>query len=363
MLRILDWYIIKKFLSTFFFTVLIFALISMIIDFSEKVEKIIDGPITWQEITFQYYPTFVMFITGLLWPLFTLIAVVFFTSRMANNSEIISILNAGVSFRRLLRPFMVAAGFIFAIHLAGSHIFIPLGEKVRLGIDYTYFSSNSDKGKTRDVHIFVSPDTKVYVNTFRKEDSTARNFRIERFHDNELTSVFKASTAEWLRDAQKWRLRNYEIRNFDEQGRESIVTGIGQFIDTALNLTPGDFVDFKEQQQMLTSAELLSYIGSQKRRGVANTEKYEIELYRRTAEPFTIFILTLIGVAIAARKVRGGMGMHLALGIAIGAIFVFMSRFAIVFATSKVIPPLLGIWMPNLVFIGVAIYLISKAQK
>lgn len=362
MLKKLDWYIIGKFLRTFFFTVLIFTMISVIIDFSEKVEKFIEEPITTKEIVVDYYPNFIMYIDGLLWPLFTLIAVIFFTSRMAYNSEIISIFNAGVSYRRFMRPYLVAAGFIAFLHLIGNHYFIPNGNKLRLDIVHTYIWKDNDKGKTRDVHMFVSPDTKVYVNLFRKRDSTARKFRLERFDKGELVYLLKASTAEWLGPPNKWRLKDYEIRTFNELN-ESLELGRGQSLDTAFNLTPYDFVDFKEQQTMMTTPELRRHIQLQRDRGVGNTEKYEIELHRRTAEAFTIFILTLIGMAIASRKVRGGIGLHLALGVGLGAIFIFLSRFAIVFATGQAIPVLLGIWLPNLVFSGVAIYLVMNAQK
>ena len=362
MLKKLDYYIIKKFLKTFFFTVLIFSMISTILDFSEKVEKFIEEPITKREIIVDYYPNFIFYIDGLLWPLFTLIAVIFFTSRMAFNSEIISIFNAGVSFRRLLRPYFVAAIVIAGIHLVGNHYFIPKGNKTRLDIVHTYIWRDNDHGKVRDVHMFVSPDTKVYINFYRKRDSTARKFRVEKFKDNELVYLIKANSAEWKGYPNNWRLHDYEVRKFNGLNEE-LVIGKNKHIDTTLNITPEDFVDYKEQHTMMTTAELKAYIANQKSRGVGNTKKYEIEIYRRSAEPFTIFLLTVIGMSIAARKVRGGIGLHLALGVGIGAIFIFLSRFAIVFATGQSIPTLLGIWIPNIVFTFVAYYLVVKAQK
>lgn len=362
MIKKLDQYIIKKFLSTFFFTVLIFTMIAAVIDFSEKVENIIEEPITIHQVIFDYYLNFLLFIDGLLWPLFTLIAVIYFTSRMAYNSEIISILNAGVSFRRLLFPYMVSATFVAGLLLAGNHYVIPSGNKKMLDVVYTYFDKNKDRGKTRDVHMFVSPDTKVYIRSYRKRDSTAADFRIERFEEDRLTYLVKANIAEWQGPPDNWRLRDYEIRSFDGL-EENLILGRGKYLDTTLNLTPADFVDYAEQQTMMTTPELRAYIKKQKERGVGNTQKYEIELYRRWAEPFTIFILTIIGVSIAARKVRGGVGLHLALGIGLGAIYIFLSRFSIVFATGQAVPPLLGIWLPNIVFTAVALYLLLRAQK
>ncbi len=357
----LDQYIIKKFLSTFFFTVLIFTLISVIIDFSDKVEKFIESDITPYEIFLQYYPGFVMFIAGLLWPLYTLIAVIFFTSRMAYNSEIISIFNAGVSFRRFMQPYLLAAAFIAGLHLLGNHYLIPLGNKMRMDVEHEHIWPNNDKGKTQNVHMFVNPDTKVYINYYRKRDSTARKFRMERFEDGQLVYLLKANTAEWMGPPDRWKLRNYEIRTFDGM-EEELILGMGQDLDTTINLQPADFVDYKEQHMMLTSAEILDYIATQQERGVGNTKKYEIEYHRRTAEPFTILILTIIGMTIAARKVRGGIGLHLAIGVGIGALFIFFSRFAVVFAAGQVIPTMLGMWVPNLIFGAVAVYLIRNAQ-
>lgn len=362
MLKTLDQYIIRKYMASFFFTVLIFTMISVIIDFSEKVEKFIEEPITKREIILGYYPSFIIFIDGLLWPLFALIAVIFFTSRMAYNSEIISIFNAGVSFRRLMRPYLIAATVVAIIHLIGGHYYIPKGNKVRLEITYKYISKNDDKGKTRNVHMFLAPDTKVYIQYYRKVDSTASDFRLEKFEDGRLAHLLKAQTAEWIGPPDKWRLKNYEMRSFSDMN-ESLVLGRGLSIDTSLNLTPQDFVDYKEQQSMMTTPELLRYIHKQRARGVGNTTKYEIELHRRSSEPFTIFILTIIGMSIAARKVRGGIGLHLAVGIALGAAFVFLTRFAMVFATGNTIPVMLGMWIPNIVFGVISIYLVVRAQK
>lgn len=362
MLKKIDRYIIRKFLGTFFFTVLVFTMISVVIDFSDKISKFLESAISKYEIVALYYPGFILFIAGLLLPLYTLIAVIFFTSRMAYNSEIISIFNAGVSFRRLMRPYLIAASVIAVLHLIGNHYFIPIGNKNRLDVEHTYIWTNNDKGKTQDVHMFLSPDTKVYINYYRKQDSTARKFRMERFEDGQLVYLLKANTAEWMGPPNHWKLRNYEIRTFNGM-EEELIIGRGKDIDTTLNLTPADFVDYKEQHMMMSSAELQRYIQNQRNRGVGNTQKYEIEFHRRSAEPFTIIILTLIGMTIAARKVRGGMGFHLAMGIGIGALFILFSRFAVVFAAGQTVPVLLSIWFPNILFGAVALLLITRAQK
>lgn len=362
MLKRIDWYIIKKFLKTFFFTVFIFLMIAVAIDFSEKVEKFIESPISKKEIWLLYYPTFMLFISGLLWPLFILVAVIFFTSRMASNSEIISIFNAGVSFRRLLRPYLVAGLFLAGIHYISNSYLIPQGNKIRLDIEHAYLYKNNDKGKKHDVHLFVAPNTKVFVNDYRKKDSTIRNFRLEHFKDGRIDYLLKANPAEWLGPPNKWRLKNYEIRTLNGM-HETLELHRGESIDTTINFSPDDFVDFISQQAMLTSPELRSLISKRTERGAGGVEKYEIELYKRSAEPFTIIILILIGVAISARKVRGGIGLHLAIGMGIGAMLVLLSKFVAVFANSQLISPLLGVWIPNIIFGVVAIYLVKKAQN
>lgn len=360
MLKQLDKYIIGKFLRTFFFTVLIFSMISVIIDFSENVERFIESPITAKQVAFYYYPNFVLFIVGLLWPLFTLIAVIFFTSRMASNSEIISIFNAGVGFKRFVRPYMIAASLLTLLHLAGNHFVIPIGNKVRLDLEHTYIHTNQDKGKKNNVHLFIAENTKVFVNEFR--NNIAFKFQLEFFdQQHQLTKLIKASRAEWQQD-NTWRLFNYQIRTFEGM-QENLVVEDGQHLDMEINLQPQDFVDYKNQQTMMTTPQLVNYIQLLQERGAGNTKKYEIERYRRTAEAITIFILTIIGVAIASRKVRGGVGFHLAVGIGIGALFIFFSRFAMVFASGDTIPVLLGIWLPNILFGSIATYLVLKAQQ
>lgn len=363
MLKKLDWYIIGKFLSTFFFTVLIFSMVSLIIDFSEKIERFIESDISKMEIAFEYFPTFLLFILGFLWPMLTLIAVIFFTGRMANNSEIISILNAGVSFWRFLRPYLVSATFLSLLYVVGIHYVIPWGNAHRTNLERVYFNRNRDVGKTQNVHMFVAPNTKVFMTHFSKRDSSARNFRIEYFQDNKLTSLTKARSARYIHgDTAFWQLSNYEIRTFDGE-YETLKLGGRNTLDTVLNLNPTDFIEYGNQQSAMSTPELLGHLRKQRERGSGNSRRYEVELARRTAEPFTIFILTLIGVAVAGRKTRGGMGVQLALGIFIGALFVFLSRFASTITSSPAIPVYLGMWMPNIIFFAAAMFFVAKAQR
>lgn len=336
-------------------------MISVVIDFSDKVEDFIEEPCTLYEIIFDYYVNFIFFINGMLLPLYAMISVIFFTSRMAYNSEIISILNAGVSFRRLLLPYLVAASMIAGLHALGTHFVIPWANKTRLDFEHTYIWKYNDKGKTSDVHLFTGPQTKVYIKYYQKRDSIARDIRIEEFKKNTLVSLLKAGRAEWQGPPNKWRLQNYEIRRFDGI-KEEIINGQNAELDTTIELTPADFVRFLNQKEMMDTPDLVAFIDRQKARGVG-AKAFEIEKHKRSAEPFTILVLTIMGVSIASRKVRGGIGLHLAMGIAIGAAFIFVARFSNVFATNDSLSAWLGVWIPNIVFSGLVIFLLLRAQK
>ena len=362
MLKTLDRYIIKKYLSSFLFTALVFSLIAVIIDFSQNVEEFIDEKLPVWVVAKEFYLNFIIFINGLLWPLFALISVIFFTSRMAYNSEIISMLNAGISFRRLMRPYMVAAGLIAITHLLLNHFVIPNSNKTRLNFFHTYIYKEGDKGKTRDVHMFIAPGTKVYVRDYFKSDSMARNFRLEKIEDNRLAWFVEAQEARWKGPPDHWELSNYEIHTY-HGAKEGIVTGLQQKLDTTIAITPQDFVRYDDTREMIPSNRLRTFIEEEKLRGTGNTKVYEIELYRRSADPFTILIVTVIGMAVASRKVKGGMGLHLALGIGLGAIFIFMAKFSMTIATNEALPAFAGVWLPNFVFLLIALILISKAQK
>lgn len=360
----LDRYLISKYLGTFFFVLGMFSLIVIAIDFSEKVEDFIEQPCTKWEILTQYYPGFVLHMAGLLMPLYALIAVVFFTSRLAYNSEIIAILNAGVSFQRLLRPYLVAGGLLCVIHLLLGHFLIPMMNKVRLKFEHTYIcrdKANCDAVKTANLHLFIGPDTKVFMKYYQREDSSARDFRLEQFKDGRLVSLLDAKNARWMPKEQKWQLNYWTRRDFDGM-HEKIALGQATPIDTAINLRPRDLVRYKNANELLTTPELDETIAIDRGRGISN-KQFEIEKHRRTADSVTILILTIIGVAVASRKVRGGMGLHLAIGIGIGALFILLSKFAVSFAASGSVAPAIGMWIPNLIFIAVAVWLVARAQK
>lgn len=362
MLKRIDRYIIGKYLRTFLFSILIFTAIALVIDFSEKVSKFIEKPITVGYILRHYYVPFIPWINSLLFPIYALITVIFVSSRMAFNAEVISILGAGVSFRRYLRPYIIAASIVAIFHLFANHIWIPIGNQTLKPFENEYVSSRHIKNKSRHVHVFISPDTKVYVRYFRNRDTTGTDFRLEKFDGTELVEVISAKTIEWLRPPNNWRLRGYEVHRFKDSVETLEFFPRGK-LDTAFNLVPDDFVWVANEKEMMTTNDLVRFMKKEQEKGLTPTKSYSIEMHRRTAEPVTIIILTILGASIASRKVRGGMGVHLAVGVIVGAVFIFLSKFAITFATNPSVPAMLGVWIPNIIFTGITIYFLMRAQQ
>lgn len=361
LLTTLDRYLIKQYLTTFVFVLGIFTLISMAIDFSDKVQSFIEKPCTLKNIVVDYYAGWIFHMASLILPVYTLVAVVFFTSRLAFNSEILSILNAGVSFRRLMRPYLIAGGAVALFHLTLNHVVVPRLNKSRLWFEHTFVWTDQEKGRTSNVHIFTDPNTKVFIRGYNKTNQTASGLRLEKMDGNRVISILDADQASWQDSLGRWRIPSYSVRNFD--GLHERYARFTTALDTMINISPQDFVFYQNHSQELTTSELRESIDRERSRGLANSRGYEIEMHRRSADALTNIILTIIGLAVAGRKVRGGMGLHLALAIGIGALYILLSKFAVSFATSGTVPVSLGMWIPNIVFGCVALWLVSRAQK
>lgn len=363
MIKLLDRYIIGQYIKTFLFTALIFSLIAVVIDFSDRLDAFIKNEVTVKEAIFSYYIHFIGFINGMLWPLFALISVIFFTSRLAKNSEIICILNAGVPFRRLMLPYLLGASLFFCFHLLANHFLIPLGSKIRIPFENEHVWHDANKTRTRDIHVLLDPQTKLYIRNYRQSDTTALSLRLENYNDEgQMIKFLEAKRVEWLGPPDRWKLIDYVTHYFDGIN-ESVEVGTSKQLDTTINITPEDLVRVKNQWYQFTTPELNRYLRKQRSRGIGGTRPFETELFRRTSEPVSIFVLTIIGLAVASRKTRGGIGMHLAIGIAVGAIYIVLSRFTMTFTNSESLGPVLGVWLPNIVFALVAWYLVRVAQK
>ncbi len=364
MFGLLDKYIIGKYLKTFFFSAFLISLIAIVIDLAENIHRFFKADLAFFDVVTGYYLNFIPWINGLLWPLFALVSVIFFTSRMASDSEIISVLNAGVSYKRLLVPYMIGAGIIASLLWVGINFVIPRSTEAKTSFENDNKIKSREQTRSTDTHFFIGPKSKIYVRYYRKRDNSIQTFRLEDFsEDGRLEKLIKADKVTYNKDSLFWTLHDYTIRTFNTEGKEHLMVKQGESLDTMLNFEPQDFILNTKQVEIMTSNDLRAYIRREEERGIDNTKKYYIELHRRTADPFTIFILTLIGAAISSRKVRGGTGMHLAIGVVIGSAFVLISKFTVTFAHNLTLSAALGVWLPNILFGFLAIYLVFKAQK
>jgi len=340
---------------------LLITLMAVVIDFSEKINRFIDAELPLSKILGEYYLNFVPWINGMMWPLFSLIAVIFFTSRLAKNSEIIALLSSGISFNRIVWPYIVSASIVAGLLWIGKNYVIPHSCKIKNNFEIEHLSKKHEKTLNSDVHFFLNPNEKVYIRYYRRSDTTAQSFRLERFEDSKLVEVLKADKLEFKKAPNEWTLKKYNVRKFI--GDEESLTKYDEPKDTILDLTPDDFIQNMKQMENMTTKDLNEYIEREKGRGLGEAKNFLIEKHMRNSQPFTIIILTLIGLAVAARKVRGGMGLHLALGIVIGAAFVILSKFAATFSNNLSLSPALGAWIPNVLFGLIAIWLLKTSQK
>ena len=361
-LKIMDRYIIGKYVRTFLFIMLLFSMLSVVFDVSERIDKFISKGLSFWEVSSQYYFNFLPWINSLLFPLYALITVIFFTSRMAGQTEIIPLFSSGVSFKRLLKPFLLAGSIFTIIHLIGNHYYVPKSNKVLCDFDNKYIRPGNIKSRDRNIHFFIGPQLGAFLRYYQGADSSGIDFQMEKFEKEKIVQTLDAKTIKWKSEPNIWTLKDITIRNFGDS-TENIEVKTGVSIDTALNLHPEDFVFISNQKDMMTTSELGRFIKREKLKGSGISKLYEVERQRRTADPITTLILSFIGACIATRKVRGGMGLHLAAGIILGVVYIFLSKMSLTFANNDLLPPIFAIWLPNLVFLAIAGYLMGKAQQ
>ena len=359
-LKKIDWYIMKKFIFTFFIALLFIIGIVIIFDISEKVDDFVSKNAPMHAIIFDYYVNFVPYFINMFSPLFVFITVIFFTSRMAANSEIIAILSCGVSYRRMLVPYLISAMLIFALSLSLNLWVIPRSNVERIKFEQQYVKNRRPMSST-DVHYQIDPGKFVYVESFTSWNNTANNFTLEEIRDNRLVSKLSAEKAVWDSTMGGWHLRNYFIRDFTEGLQDHVRTGTR--LDTVINLTVTDFYRNKKTVETLPSGQLNELIRTQELRGDPNVMYALIEKHTRFALPFSAFILTLMGVCLSSRKRRGGIGLNIGLGIGLSFTYILFLRFSQMFVYSGTLPPFIALWLPNLIFAVVAAVLYSKASK
>ena len=361
-IKILDWYIIRKFIGTYIFSILLIISISIVFDVNENLAKFSQYHAPLNAIIFDYYANFVPYFANLFSPLFVFIAVIFFTTKLAGNSEIICMLAAGVSFRRLMRPYMISCVLITGLSFYLSAEVIPHGTVVRQNFETMY--KNKKKNTSADnVMLQVDDGVIAYIQHYDNKKKKGYGFSLDKFENKKLVSHLTAtevqydtiSEAKYHWTAKNWKIR--ELRGLKEQ------IASGSQCDTVILMEPTDLVYSKGQQETFTSRELRRYISKQRDRGSSNVVQYEVEYHKRIASSFASFILTTIGLSLSARKRKGGMGMYLGIGLALSFAYIMLQTVSSTFAINAGTPAMLAAWIPNIIFAAVAYYCYRKAPN
>ena len=365
-MRKIDWYILKKFIITFIFCMLLFTVIAVAVDSSEKTDDFVRANLSTSQIITRYYLGFVPWIWSLLFPLFVFIAVIFFTSRMATRSEVIAILASGTSYNRFLRPYLIGGLLLAALLWVGNRYWIPKANAIRSDFQ-TKFVDSRDPMKNRPENTCngcfyrrIDSNTYIGIKGFDTASKSATSFFLERVKNNKVIYNLRAGPVNWDTTMRKWKLRNVVERIVDSAGEKE---NRYDTMNLDISLKPNELRKDEYLKDKLTTPELIAYIRQEEERGTEGLNTYKVERYRRTATPAAVLLLTMIGAVIASRKNRGGSGVHLALGITIAALFIVSDRFSTVFATKGNFPPFIAAWLPNIAFAAVAYLLYRKTPK
>lgn len=355
----LDIYIIKKFLGTFFYAISLLILIVIVFDISEKIDEFLEGYATFSEIIFDYYLNFIPYFVNLFSYLFTFIAVIYFTSKMASNSEIVAILSSGISFWRFMMPYLISAVFLGLLSFYLANFLIPRTNQQMMAFEKAYLKSPY-RNLDRDLHMQIKPGTFVYMERYDNLSHTGYKFSLEEFEDNRLVYKLNSNRIIWDSLKGSWSIRNYVIREIDG---EVETLRKGRQLDTLINMYPHEFDFILEDMKTMNFSELRAFIEKERLKGSTLIKEYEVEKQKRIAFPFATIILTVIGVSISSRKVRGGIGMHLGLGLALTFTFIMFQQVTTVFATRGNLAPWLSVWIPNFIYGALGLFLLRIAPK
>ena len=358
----LDWYIIRKFIGTYIFSIVLIISIALVFDFNENLSKFTKYHAPWRAIVFDYYANFIPYYSNLFSPLFVFIAVIFFTSKLAGNSEIIAMLSSGVSFRRLMRPYMISCVLIASVTFYLNSFVIPHGTVIRQNFESLYRNSKKNTS-AENVQLQVGKGTVAYIQHYDDRYKRGYGFSLDKFEGKKLVSHMTAMEIQYdtIADAKyHWKATNWKTRTLVGL-RERIVTV--DVKDTVILMEPTDLVYSKGQQETFTSPELLDYISKQTSRGSGNVVQYEVEFHKRIAMSFSSFILTIIGLSLSARKRKGGMGLYLGIGLGLSFGYIMLQTVSSTFAINAGTPPVLAAWIPNLIFAFIAYFCYRHAPR
>ncbi|MDR0836555.1 MAG: LptF/LptG family permease [Tannerella sp.] len=358
-LKRIDWYIIKQFLGTFVFALSGIILIVVVFDVNEKLDKFMAPEVTLKEIIFNYYANFIPYFVSMFASLFTFIAVIYFTSKLADKSEIIAMLSTGMSFDRLMYPYAISATIIAVSMFTLSAYVIPPANAERLDFEYQYIKKNKKVEHARNVQLEVEQGVFAYFDTYNNESKIGYRFSLDHFDGKTLVSRLTANSIQYD-SLHHWTLKEYIIRDFDGM-HEHISSGTRA--DTTLMFVPQDFLISEDDCETMTSPQLSEFIERQKKRGIGNIQMFEIEYHKRIANTFSYFILTIIGVSLSSRKRKGGMGLNIGIGLGLSFSYILFMTITSTFAISGMVSPMIACWIPNIIYTLIAIYLYRKAPR
>ncbi len=355
----LDWYIVKKFLGTFFFSISLILIIVIVFDISEKIDDFLRSEVSIEKIVFDYYLNFIPYFGNLFSPLFIFISVIYFTSKMAGNSEIIAMLNSGMSFSRLLRPFVFTSILLATLSFVLGNFIIPETNKTRIDFENKYVKRKQKK-RIKNIHMQIQKDQYIYMESYNRAKNIGYKFTLENFENNKLESKLSANYIEYDTVDNNWRVRDYKIREYFEKNEK---ISQGRFLDTIINLSPKDLAKNKSLVETMGMKKLNEYIKEEEIRGTSQIIYHKIEKHKRVANPFSTIILTIVAVAIGSRRIRGGAGIQLSIGLLLSFGYILFMQISTTFATNSNLLPVVAVWIPNLLFALVALLLVKYAPK
>ena len=360
-LKRLDIYLIKKFLGTYFFSIILIISIAVVFDYNENIDKFTTNHAPLMGII-TYYANFVPYFSNLFSPLFVFISVIFFTSKLAENSEIIAMMSTGMSFNRLMRPYMISAAIIAVLSFyLGSYV-IPKGSASSLNFE-TVYKKKKKIEFAQNVQLQVDTGVIAFIEHFDGRTKTGYHFSLDKFVDKKLVSHLTAASVSYdtLSDVRyRWRIKNYTLREM--KGMREFISH-GSEMDSIIAMEPSDFLMTRNQQETLTNPELREYVIKQRARGSGNVKPFDVEYHKRFATPFASFILTAIGLSLSARKRKGGMGLYLGIGLALSASYILLQSISSTFAINADWHPMIAVWFPNILFTIIAFILYKKAPQ
>lgn len=355
-IKILDRYIIGKFLGTYVFAIFLILAITVMFDVNEKLDSFLKAPL--RATVFEYFMNFLPYFANQFSPLFTFIAVIFFTSKLADNSEIIAMFSTGMSYRRFMRPYLMSAAVIaIATYLLSAYVIPPANVK-RINYTNTYVKNKKVEYGT-NIQLQVGKGTIAYMGRYDNTTKTGYKFSLESFKDKKLVSRLTAQTIKWD-TLYQWQVRDYMIREF--KGTREVITH-GTRLDTTITIEPRDFLISKNDHEMMSTPALNNYINRQRQRGVANIKGFEIEYHRRFAMTAAAFILTIIGMSLSSRKVKGGMGINIGIGLVLSFSYILFMTVTSTFAVSGLTSPLVAMWIPNVLYSIIAVVLYRRVSR